>query len=67
MVIPQPGLSSEEWRSGQVLKYGIAYGEEEIEWARNTANQMISYMATEKERDAVSLLRFLNTLRLIFD
>jgi len=67
VVIPQPGLSSEEWRSGMDLKYGIAYGEEEIEWARNTANQLISYMATEKERDAVSLLRFLNTLRLIFD
>jgi len=67
VVIPQLGLSSTEWRSGMDLKYGIAYGEEEIEWARETSDQLISYMADEKERDTVSVLRFLNTLRLIFD
>ena len=67
VVIPQLGLSSTEWRSGMDLKYGIAYGEEEIDWARETSDQLISYMADEKERDTVSVLRFLNTLRLIFD
>ena len=66
VITPQPGLSAEDWRNGMDLKYGIAYGNEEIDWARRTSSKLISYMAAEEKRDTASVLRFLNTLEPIF-
>lgn len=45
-VIPSPGLTKEEWRLGfPTLKYGIAYGEDDLDWAITTlplVNDMVS-------------------------
>lgn len=48
VVLPQPGLSAESWRSGFELKKGIAYGEEEIPWARAGMQALIQDMADAK-------------------
>ena len=66
MVIPQPGLSSEDWRAGMELKNGVAYGEEEIEWARNTSQHLKSDMVAIQDSHDASLLRFLDTVRKTF-
>tara|TARA_B100000780_G_scaffold205102_1_gene145740 strand:- start:120 stop:1040 length:921 start_codon:yes stop_codon:yes gene_type:complete len=66
VVIPQPGLSSEDWRAGMDLRHGVAYGEDEIEWARDTSHQLILDMAATKDSDTISLRKFLATITLAF-
>lgn len=60
VVIPQPGLTSENWRSGFELKNGVAYGEEEVSWARETRPQLIADMVSARERETESIIRFLS-------
>ena len=66
VVVPQHGLSSEDWRAGMDLKHGVAYGEDEIEWARNTSDHLKSDMIATKDSDHDSLLQFLHTIRKTF-
>ena len=66
VVIPQPGLSSEDWRAGIELKNGVAYGEDEIQWARNTSHHLKSDMVAIQDSHDASLLRFLDTVRKTF-
>ncbi|MEO1949615.1 hypothetical protein [Thioclava sp.] len=63
VVVPRPGLSAEDWRDGFELKHGVAYGEEEIDWARATRNQLIADMAAAKEQETENVLRFLAILK----
>jgi len=44
IVIPEAGVEKEEWRPELQLRYGIAYGEDDLEWADNTRNEMIEYL-----------------------
>ena len=67
VVVPQLGLSSEDWRAGIDLKHGVAYGEAEIEWARNTSHHIKSNMIATQERNKDSVLRFVHTIRKLFD
>ena len=66
VVVPQLGLSSEDWRAGTEFKHGIAYGEGEIEWARNTSHLLKSDVAAIKDAHKASVLRFLDTIRKTF-
>jgi len=67
VIIPQPGISSKEWRAGSDAKYGVAYGESEIEWARSTSNQLRNHMAELRNRDLESVRSFVAFLRTEFD
>ena len=62
VIVPQKGVSADEWRSGSDCKYGVAYGEEEIEWARSTAPQFLEYIAQGKKNDLLTVHRFINFL-----
>lgn len=66
VVVPQPGLSSEDWRAGISIKHGIAYGEDEIEWARNTSHHLKSDVTAMQHSQNASLLRFLDIVRKTF-
>jgi hypothetical protein len=58
VVIPQPDLNSTDWRAGIDLKYGVAYGIEEFDWARETSNQLLEDMKKMRSMHQASLLRF---------
>ncbi|MGO4854410.1 hypothetical protein [Phaeovulum sp. W22_SRMD_FR3] len=66
VVIPQPGLSAQAWRAGFELKHGVAYGEDEIDWARATRGQLIADMHAAKERETDMVVHFLATLQARF-
>ena len=66
VVVPQPGLSSKDWRNGIEFKHGIAYGEDEIEWARNTSHILKSDVVAINDARNASVLRFLDTIRKAF-
>jgi hypothetical protein len=62
VIVPQKGVSADEWRSGTDCKYGVAYGEDEIEWARSTAPNLLEYIAQRKKNDLLTVRRFINFL-----
>ncbi|MDI3336426.1 hypothetical protein QKW60_08420 [Defluviimonas aestuarii] len=66
VVIPQPNLSAKDWRAGFELKKGVAYGEEEIDWARSTRDDLIADMRAATERENETVIRFLATLKARF-
>lgn len=68
VVIPQPGINSREWRAGNSdAKYGVAYGESEIEWAHSTSNQLRIHMDELRNGDLASVRSFVAFLRTEFD
>ena len=62
VIVPQKGVSADEWRSGNDFKYGVAYGEDEIEWARSTAPNLLEIIAQGKQNDLLTVRRFINFL-----
>lgn len=63
IIIPQPGVSSKAWRNTTEIKFGIAYGLEEVDWARKTRSKMIDEMVKIKENEEQNLLLFLGKLQ----
>lgn len=44
------------------LRNGVTYGEDEIQWARNTSHHLKSDMVAIQDSHDASFLRFLNTV-----
>ena len=65
VVIPAPGLSSESWREGFELKNGVAYGEDEIPWARRTRQALINDMAVAKLTELNDVHKLAECLRVV--
>ena len=41
IIVPEPGLSKEEWQPTPVMRYGLAYGKDDVEWAKSTRVDML--------------------------
>lgn len=66
MVVPQPGLDAATWRQGYELRYGVAYGEAELEWARATRGELMAEMAALQERERDMVRSFVGKLKTAF-
>jgi hypothetical protein len=62
IVVPQPGMSREDWQPDEADRYGVAYGEEDIDWAIATRPLLIENYYREK-RDEDDMVR--NFLRIL--
>lgn len=62
VVIPQSSLNANDWRSGCNFKYGVAYGEYEFEWAKETRGQLLDHMTAIKSQEQTALVHFLTEL-----
>lgn len=58
IVVPQPGLSAEEWRAGYEFKQGVAYGVEERGWAEATRDGLIAEVAAKQKAEIEAVKRF---------
>jgi hypothetical protein len=58
VVVPSPGVSASEWRAGFEMKAGVAYGPGELEWARQTRQELIDGMAASKCEEREMVLSF---------
>ena len=58
IVIPEPSISKEEWRNEEVYRYGIAYGEDDINWAISTKNKMIDFLELQKKENLEKVNKF---------
>lgn len=62
MVVPEPGLDAATWRQGYELRFGVAYGETELDWARATRADLMSEMAALQEREREMVRSFVRKL-----
>ena len=67
VIVPRPGLSSEEWRASFELKHGVAYGVDEIEWANETRDQLLADLAASKTKELKDVADFAAKLELHFE
>jgi len=62
VVLPQPGVTREQWRARAEDRWGIAYGEEDIGWALETRQALISRYQREREEEDRMVQDFLGKL-----
>jgi hypothetical protein len=58
IVVPAPGLSKNEWRSEEELTYGIAYGFDDMEWARSTRGKLLEVLSRTESESRESVHKF---------
>jgi hypothetical protein len=63
MVVPEPGLDGTTWRKGYELSFGVAYGEAELGWARQTRDELMAEMARVQESETEMVRSFAGKLR----
>jgi hypothetical protein len=51
IVVPDPGMTKEQWRPEVENRYGIAYGWDDIPWAVHTREKLLNYL---EESDLLS-------------
>ncbi len=51
IVVPEIGVGKLEWQPKMVLRYGIAYGEEDLMWAIETKEKLLDYLEQEEQRN----------------
>jgi hypothetical protein len=62
VVLPQEGVSREQWMPDIKNRYGLAYGEQDIEWAISTRDLMIEQFYREKRTEGDTVRRFVEKL-----
>ena len=66
MVVPEPGLDGATWREGYELRFGVAYGESELDWARSTRTDLMAEMVALQERELEMVRSFVRKLHATF-
>jgi hypothetical protein len=60
VVIPDPDITEEQWRLDARYRYGLAYGEENIEKARATAPLVRPFMQEMEQNSTQQVLNFMD-------
>lgn len=58
VVVPTEGVSEEQWYPEAIDRYGIAYGIDRLEWARNTAHLQLERLARLAEESEYAARNF---------
>jgi hypothetical protein len=67
VIIPEEGVSIEEWQSVEENRYGMAYGFEGIEYALKTRNLLLQKLQRQEDESNKSVIRFVETCKAYFD
>lgn len=67
VVVPQPGVTEEEWQPDLKLRYGIAYGKDRMNWAIETRGQLIDWIKQSRLHEDEMVERFVQICRERFD
>ncbi len=59
IVVPKKGLSKEEWMKHEDVRYGIAYGFEEVEHAIKTRKKLIEHLKYREKKSLDSVKNFI--------
>ena len=65
VIVPDAGMSVEEWRPDAESRYGLAYGDsqEQLEWAAQTRSSVLESMMRGENQAEESVLNFLKIVR----
>lgn len=66
VVVPQLNLTSESWREGFELKHGVAWGEDEADWAVATRDQLFTDMAAAQQTEIEGVRTFVGKIKARF-
>jgi hypothetical protein len=58
VVVPDDGVSEEQWYPNEEDRYGIAYGFDRLEWALSTKLRQVSRVTTEHEKTSLCVDNF---------
>lgn len=67
IIVPLEGISKEQWQPVEEFRYGLAYGEDELEHARQTLPKMLALWATREAGNKDAVANFLNKCDAHFD
>jgi hypothetical protein len=67
IIVPLPGVSKEQWIPEEELRFGLAYGEDDIPHALATRDQLIARMDRDQESNSESVRRFVTVVRDFFN
>ena len=67
IVIPDPGVSEEEWMPDPEGRYGVAYGFENLEKARQTASRTIEFLHKMEANSVSTTQQFIAEVEAYFD
>ncbi|MBS0437166.1 MAG: WavQ [Proteobacteria bacterium] len=48
VVVPEPGVSKEQWYPDEADRYGLAYGFDDLEWARRTRHLLLPRLKAQE-------------------
>jgi hypothetical protein len=63
VIVPQPGLSEQEWQPQESNRLGLAYGEQKIPWAEATRQQLRDHIAERREIEDATVAAFVKKAR----
>lgn len=66
IVVPQANLTGETWRASFEMKHGVAWGEDEVEWAIATRDQLFVDMARARQAEVENVRGFVHKLKVRF-
>lgn len=67
IVIPEIGVSKEEWQPNEENRYGIAYGFDDIEYAVKTRPLMLQCIEKQERESNESVIRFVEKCKSYFN
>jgi len=66
VVIPDEGVTQDAWKPNIEDRYGVAYGFENVEWARSTRNQLLETVNAFETRSVANVLNFIQEVDIFF-
>ena len=66
IVVPEEGVTKEEWHPKIEDRYGLAYGFDDIEYAKDTKHKMIRYVNEQQELNLKSVKYFAESCKKYF-
>lgn len=67
IVVPEKGVSREQWQPDSDLRLGIAYGEEDVDWAIETRPQLLAKLAEQEAESERRIRHFAECVLQHFD
>ena len=63
---PIDNLSKEQWQPVEELRYGISYGNNDIQWAINTREKVLPYLKTKEMENNESVKKLIYECKKFF-
>jgi len=61
IVVPEPGVEKDKWQPTEDLRLGVAYGFDDIEWAKQTSSKVGDFLKNEEMKKNKSIFNFIET------